>query len=73
MTAEALRVTSTVPIVFPAVDPITAGLVTALGRRDRNITGMMGTGPQLEGKRLEVLPEALPKTRRVAVLEQPSS
>ena len=42
MTAEALRVTSTVPIVFTAVDPITAGFVTALARQDRNITGMMG-------------------------------
>jgi putative ABC transport system substrate-binding protein len=73
MTAEALRVTSTVPIVFTGVDPITSGFVTALARPDRNITGTTGVGPQFEGKRLEVLREALPKTRRVAVLEQASS
>jgi putative ABC transport system substrate-binding protein len=73
MTEEALRVTRTVPLVFTGVDPITSGFVTSLARPDRNITGMTGPGPQFEGKRLEVLREALPKIRRVAVLEQASS
>ena len=68
MTEEALRVTSTIPIVFTAVDPIASGLVTTLARPDRNLTGVTGTGPEFEGKKLELLREALPKARRVAVL-----
>jgi putative ABC transport system substrate-binding protein len=73
MTAEALRVTRTVPIVFTAVDAITSGLASTLAQPDRNITGVMFPGPHLDAKRLEILREAAPKIRRVAVLAQASS
>jgi putative ABC transport system substrate-binding protein len=68
MTEEALRVTKSVPIVITAVDPIAAKLATTIARPDRNVTGMMGPGPDFEGKKLEWLREALPQARRVAVL-----
>jgi len=68
MTEEALRITQTIPIVFTALDPIVLGFVTSLARPNRNITGVMGAGPEFEGKRLELLRQALPKARRVAVL-----
>jgi putative ABC transport system substrate-binding protein len=69
MTQEALRVTSTVPIVMNDIDALASGIVENLARPGRNITGTTGPGPQFHGKKLELLKEALPTIRRVAVLE----
>jgi putative ABC transport system substrate-binding protein len=71
MTAEALRIASTIPIVFTALDPIAFGVVTSLAHPGRNITGVMGTGPEFVGKQLELFREAVPKARRMAVLAHP--
>lgn len=61
------QATASIPIVFAAVyDPIGVGLVTNLARPDGNVTGF--STPDLIGKRLELLREALPKLSRVAVL-----
>ena len=70
MTRAAKRVTTTVPIVMaPARAPVQEGLVDSLARPGGNITGLTtDTGEELEGKRLEVLREGLPKARRVAYL-----
>src|SRR5262245_10700402 len=72
MTEEALRITSTIPIAFTAVDPIAFGIVTSLAHSGRNITGVMGPGFEFAGKQLELFREAVPKARRVAVLAHPS-
>src|SRR5881628_2125650 len=65
----AKKATSTIPIVFFAVaDPVATGLVVSLARPGQNITGLSIQGPELDGKRLELLKEAVPKTSRVAVL-----
>jgi len=70
MTRVAKRVTSTIPIVMVFVnDPASDGLVNSLARPGGNVTGVTGTaGPEIEGKRVELLKEALPKIRRVALL-----
>ena len=68
MTEAALRITSTIPIIFTALDPITSGVVTRLAHQGRNTTGVTGTGPEFAGKQLELFREAVPKARRVAVL-----
>jgi len=70
MTQRAKEVTSTVPIVMMFVnDPVTDGLVPSLARPGGNVTGVTGTaGPEIEGKRVELLKQALPKIRRVAFL-----
>jgi putative tryptophan/tyrosine transport system substrate-binding protein len=71
MLAQALqRVTKSVPIVMPdSDDPVAAGLVESLARPGGNITGFTGdTGPEFEGKRLELLKEAFPEAIRVAYL-----
>jgi putative ABC transport system substrate-binding protein len=70
MTRRAKEVTSAVPIVMVFVnDPVADGLVASLARPGGNVTGVTGTaGPELEGKRVELLKEALPKIRRVAFL-----
>jgi putative ABC transport system substrate-binding protein len=69
--AQALqRLTKSVPIVFPnGTDPIEAGVVASLNRPGGNITGLLAyTGPEFETKRLQLLMEVAPKTRRVAFL-----
>src|SRR5258706_14230777 len=64
----AKKSTSTVPIVFMGVtDPVTAGLVETLARPAGNSTGITNMAATLTGKRLELLKEAIPKGRRVAV------
>ena len=69
----AKRATTIIPIVFPAtLDPVAAGLVESLARPGQNVTGLSIVGPELDGKRLELLKEAVPKTSRVAVLFGPA-
>jgi putative ABC transport system substrate-binding protein len=63
-------VRSSVPIVFLAVDfdPLESGVVTSLSKPDRNTTGVYIPMGQLAAKRLEILREIVPQTRRVLVL-----
>ena len=70
MTQVAKEVTRVIPIVMVFVnDPVEDGLVATLAHPGGNVTGVTGTaGPELEGKRVELLKEALPKIRRVAFL-----
>ena len=67
----AMQATTTIPIVFVAGDPVGSGLVTSLARPGGNLTGLSGLGPELIGKRLELLKQTLPGVDRVAVLRQP--
>jgi len=71
----AKQATSTIPIVMVYVfDPIGQGLVTSLARPGGNITGQtFVVGPELVGKQLGLLKEAVPKVSRVAVLLNPGS
>jgi len=69
MARRAKRVTTTVPIVTFSRAPVEEGLVVNLARSGGNITGVTAdTGPDVEGKRLELLKESLSKLRRVAYL-----
>ncbi len=69
----AKQATRTLPIVFLGVtDPVTSGLVTSLARPGGNATGLsMLASPEIVGKRLELLTQAVPGVTRVAVLWQP--
>src|SRR5439155_9418327 len=68
----AKQATRTLPIVFiGAADPVTSGLVTSLARPGGNATGSSNLAPELVGKCLEQLKQAIPGVRRVAVLWQP--
>ncbi len=70
----AKQATRTLPIVFAVVaDPVTSGLVTSLARPGGNITGLSVLGPELVGKCLEQLTQAVPGVSRVAGLWQPGA
>lgn len=70
----AMRATTTIPIVMAAsADAVATGLVGSLARPDGNITGLTIFGPEISAKRLELLKEAFPRARRVAVLFNPDT
>ena len=67
MVREAKRVTTTVPIVMFSRAPVEEGLVASLARPGGNVTGLTNdSGPDMEGKRLDLLREGIPTLRRVA-------
>ena len=61
--------TKTIPIVMGvSTDPVGTGFVASLARPGGNITGVSLMSPDLAGKRLQLLREALPGVARVAFL-----
>jgi len=62
--------TKTIPIIMAAgASPVESGLVASLARPGGNITGLSLTaGPEIAGKNVELLKEAVPRVSRVAVL-----
>ena len=69
----ARRVTSTIPIVMLShPDPVGSGLVASLARPGGNVTGLSSVSPELRGKQIQLLQEALPGLSRVAILSNPS-
>jgi putative ABC transport system substrate-binding protein len=70
----AKQATTTIPIVFIAVgEPVTSGLVTSLARPGGHVTGLSNLGPELVGKCLELLTQAVPGVSRIAVLWNPGA
>lgn len=70
--SAAKRTTTTIPIVGPVMgDPIAVGISASLARPGGNITGSAQLSPETAGKKLEVLREAVPHVRRIAVLINP--
>src|ERR1700681_121774 len=70
----AKNATSSIPIVMIfASDPVEIGLVASLRRPGGNVTGTTFTpGPELFGKQLQILKEAVPHASRVAILRNPA-
>jgi putative ABC transport system substrate-binding protein len=67
---RAKEVTTAVPIVMGvSTDPVGSGLAQSLARPGGNVTGLTAdVGPEIQGKRLELLKEAVPRASRVAFL-----
>jgi putative ABC transport system substrate-binding protein len=66
---SARQATSDIPIVFAiSADPLSTGLVASLARPGGNITGLSIQSSDLVGKRLEILREAVPELRQLAVM-----
>jgi putative ABC transport system substrate-binding protein len=61
--------TTTIPIVGITSDPVAPGIVPSLSRPGGNITGSsVDVGPDIWGKRLELLNEAVPKLSRLGFI-----
>ena len=68
--AQAVRAaTGTIPIVWIGGDPIRGGLATSLAHPGDRATGVtVYVGPEIWGKRLQILEEAVPSVSKVAFL-----
>lgn len=66
--------TNSIPIVMIGVgDPVASKLVSSLPRPGGNVTGTSGMFAEAAGKRLQLLKEAAPAIRRVAVIWNPTN
>ena len=64
----AQQATKTIPILAITYDMLGTGLVNSLARPNGNTTGVSILAPELDGKRQEILIEAVPGLRRMAAL-----
>ncbi len=67
------KATATIPVVMGVSrDPVGSGFIASLARPGGNITGSTNdTAPDILGKNLELLKEAVPRASRVALLWNP--
>jgi ABC-type uncharacterized transport system substrate-binding protein len=71
VTGPAKDATKTIPIVMAQdTDPVGNGFVASLARPGGNITGLSSYSAELNGKRLELLKEIVPKLSRLALVGQ---
>ena len=73
-TLAAKQATQTIPIVFVAMgDPVASGVVSSLARPDANVTGTTRMISEMSAKHVELLKEAVPSLRKLAVLWNPTN
>lgn len=70
----AAKATASIPIVANdnESDPVARGYAASLARPGRNITGLFLDFPEMAGKWIELLREAVPRLARIAVLWDPA-
>jgi putative ABC transport system substrate-binding protein len=71
-TRAARQKTTSIPIVTISTNPVGLGLVASLARPGGNITGLSLLGPEVSGKRLELLKEFIPGIAKVAAFWNPN-
>jgi putative ABC transport system substrate-binding protein len=73
--SEATRATrqasATIPIVMTSTNPLGLGFIASLARPGGNVTGLSLMGPDISGKRLQLLQEIVPGLAKVALLWDP--
>lgn len=71
-TRAAIEATKSIPIVMTAIgDPIGLGFVKSLAQPGGNVSGLSNMTGDLAGKRLQMLREAVPAAKRIAVMTHP--
>jgi putative ABC transport system substrate-binding protein len=69
----AQQATATIPLIILVDDALRAGLVRSLAKPEGNVTGVSILASELDGKRQEILVEAVPGLRHMAALVDPGS
>jgi putative tryptophan/tyrosine transport system substrate-binding protein len=69
----AQQAAKTIPILAITDDMLGSGLVNSLARPNGNTTGLSILATELDGKRQEILIEAIPGIRRMAALADPNT
>jgi putative ABC transport system substrate-binding protein len=64
----ATRATDGIPLVVMTEDMVAAGFAASLAKPGGNITGISLMSPDLDGKRQDILIEAVPDAHRIAIL-----
>jgi putative ABC transport system substrate-binding protein len=68
------QITQEIPVVFTiGGDPVELGLVKSLSRPGANLTGLTQYTAALEGKRLEILHQLLPREAAITMLINPNN
>jgi ABC-type uncharacterized transport system substrate-binding protein len=62
------KATQSIPLIVMTEDMVAAGFVSSLARPGRNVTGISLMSPDLDGKRQDILIEAVPQAQRIVVL-----
>lgn len=72
--AATKQATAAIPVVMATSrDPVGSGFIASLARPGGNITGLSADpSPEVQGKRLEILKEAVPAASRLALLWNPA-
>jgi putative ABC transport system substrate-binding protein len=71
-TPDTLKVVREVPVVYAfSGDPVAAGWATSLAAPNEGTTGITWLSIELNAKRIELLKEAFPSLKRLAVLSNP--
>ena len=71
-TRDTLATIRNVPIVYAfSGDPVAAGFATSLATPKEGTTGLTWLSIELNGKRIQLLKEAVPSLRRLAILANP--
>lgn len=74
VTAQLVRTTQTIPIVFVVVaDPVGSGFVKSIARPGTNATGFTNLAATITGKLLAMLQQIAPDLRHVALLFSPDA
>src|SRR5262249_54138806 len=68
ITQKFREATKSIPVVAMTEDMVAAGFAASLAKPGGNITGISLMSPDLDGKRQDILIEAVPDARRIAVL-----
>ena len=62
------KATQSIPLIVMTEDMVAGGFVASMARPGGNITGISLMSPDLDGKRQDILIEAVPDARRIAAL-----
>ena len=66
------KATQSIPLLVMTEDMVGAGFAASLARPGGNITGISLMSPELDGKRQDILIEAVPAAHRIAALANPT-